>query len=165
MTRLVDDLLQLAHLDEEQPLQISDVDLSLLVTTAVRDAREVGGLTITSTVESGVMVDGDEVRLRQVIDNLLMNIRMHTPEGTRASVMLRVEDDEAVLEVSDTGPGIPETEREAVLRRFHRIEKCRHAPGSGLGLSLVAAVARLHGLRLAIEDAEPGCRVTMGAAP
>jgi signal transduction histidine kinase len=48
-----------------------------------------------------------------------------------------------------------------VLRRFHRVEKCRHTPGSGLGLSLVAAVAKLHGLNLAIEDARPGCRVRL----
>jgi signal transduction histidine kinase len=66
--------------------------------------------------------------------------------------------------VSDTGPGIPPEEREAVLRRFHRAEKSRHAPGNGLGLSLVVAVARLHGLNLVIEDGEPGCRVTLWRA-
>jgi signal transduction histidine kinase len=65
------------------------------------------------------------------------------------------------VEVSDTGPGIAETERAAVLRRFYRAEKSRHEQGSGLGLSLVAAVARLHGLQIAIEDAMPGCRVTL----
>jgi signal transduction histidine kinase len=63
--------------------------------------------------------------------------------------------------VADTGPGIPAEEREAVLRRFYRAERSRHTPGSGLGLSLVAAVARLHGLDLVIEDAKPGCRVTL----
>jgi two-component system OmpR family sensor kinase len=153
MTRLVDDLLQLAHLDEEQPLQISEVDLSRLVTTAVRDAREVGGLTITSTVESGVMVDGDEVRLRQVIDNLLTNIRMHTPEGTRASVMLRVEDDEAVLEVSDTGPGIPAEHAGQVFERFYRADasRSRDAGGSGLGLAIVASTIHAHDGRVHVE--------------
>jgi two-component system OmpR family sensor kinase len=155
MTRLVDDLLQLAHLDEEQPLQISEVDLSLLVTTAVRDAREVGGLTITSTVESGVMVDdGDEVRLRQVIDNFLTNVRMHTPEGTRASVMLRVEYDEAVLEVSDDGPGIPAEHAGQVFERFYRADasRSRDAGGSGLGLAIVASTIHAHGGRVHVES-------------
>jgi signal transduction histidine kinase len=65
------------------------------------------------------------------------------------------------FEVVDTGPGIPAAEREAVLRRFYRTEASRHTPGSGLGLALVAAVARLHGMDLTIADAEPGCRITV----
>jgi K+-sensing histidine kinase KdpD len=63
--------------------------------------------------------------------------------------------------VSDNGPGIPPEEREAVLRRFHRLEKSRHTPGSGLGLSLVAAVAKLHGLSLTIDSSYPGSCVTL----
>ncbi|HEY6924567.1 MAG TPA: sensor histidine kinase, partial [Steroidobacteraceae bacterium] len=63
--------------------------------------------------------------------------------------------------VSDNGPGIPPEEREAVLRRFHRLEKSRHTPGSGLGLSLVAAVAKLHGLSLLIDSSYPGSCVTL----
>jgi two-component system OmpR family sensor kinase len=155
MTRLVDDLLQLAHLDEEQPLQISEVDLSQLVATAVRDAREVGRLTITSAVESGVAVDGDEVRLRQVVDNLLTNIRMHTPEGTRASVKLRTEGGEAVLEVSDTGPGIPAEHAGQVFERFYRADasRSRQAGGSGLGLAIVASTIHAHGGRVLVETA------------
>jgi two-component system OmpR family sensor kinase len=155
MTRLVDDLLQLAHLDEEQPLQISEVDLSQLVATAVRDAREVGRLTITSAVESGVAVDGDEVRLRQVVDNLLTNIRMHTQEGTRASVKLRTEGGEAVLEVSDTGPGIPAEHAGQVFERFYRADasRSRQAGGSGLGLAIVASTIHAHGGRVHVETA------------
>jgi two-component system OmpR family sensor kinase len=154
MTRLVDDLLELAHLDEEQPLQISRVDLSRLVTTAVRDAREVGRLTITSAVESGVSVDGDEVRLRQVIDNLLTNIRMHTPEETRASVTLRVRDGEAALEVSDDGPGIPAEHAGQVFERFYRADasRSRDAGGSGLGLAIVASTIQAHGGRVDVES-------------
>ncbi|MDX6617973.1 MAG: two-component system, OmpR family, sensor kinase [Gaiellales bacterium] len=155
MTRLVDDLLQLAHLDEEQPLQISEVDLSRLVTKAVGDARELGGLTITSVVDPGVMLDGDEVRLRQVVDNLLTNIRVHTPRGTRASVMLRVEDGEAVLEVSDTGPGIPPEHAGQVFERFYRADasRSRDAGGSGLGLAIVASTVHAHGGRVHVETA------------
>jgi K+-sensing histidine kinase KdpD len=63
--------------------------------------------------------------------------------------------------VTDNGPGIPAEERTAVLRRFHRLEKSRHTPGSGLGLSLVAAVAKLHGLTLTIDSSYPGSCVTL----
>jgi signal transduction histidine kinase len=69
--------------------------------------------------------------------------------------------DRVGIEVSDTGSGIPEEERDTVLRRFHRVDRSRTVPGSGLGLNLVAAVAKLHQFHLAIEDACPGCRVVL----
>ena len=155
MTRLVEDLLQLAHLDEEQPLQICEVDLTRLVSSAVREAREPGGLTITSTLEPGVVVDGDEVRLRQMIDNLLTNIRIHTPEGTRAHVTLRVDDREAVLEVRDNGPGIPAEHATHVFERFYRADasRSREAGGSGLGLAIVASTIHAHGGSVHLETA------------
>jgi signal transduction histidine kinase len=65
------------------------------------------------------------------------------------------------VEVSDTGPGIPSEERDAVSRRFYRLEQSRNAPGTGLGLALVSAVARLHGMELVITDANPGCRISL----
>jgi len=153
MTRLVDDLLQLAHLDEEQPLQITTVDLSRLVATAVRDAREVAGLTITSAVERDIVIDGDDVRLRQVIDNLLTNIRIHTPEGTRAHVTLRLDSHQAVLEVGDDGPGIPPKHANHVFERFYRADasRSRDAGGAGLGLSIVASTIHAHGGRVNVE--------------
>ena len=167
MTRLVDDLLQLAHLDEEQPLQISEVDLSRVVTSAVRDACEVGGLNITPAVESGVIVHGDDLRLRQVIDNLLTNIRVHTPEGTRGGVTLRVENDEAVLEVSDTGPGISAKHAAQVFERFYRADpsRSRDAGGSGLGLAIVASTMSAHGGRVRVESAVDGGAVFRAYLP
>jgi two-component system OmpR family sensor kinase len=154
MTRLVDDLLQLAHLDEEQPLQICEVDLTRLVSTAVREAREAGGLTISSTLDPGVVVDGDELRLRQIIDNLLTNIRIHTPEGTRAYVTLRIDNRQAVLEVRDNGPGIPAEHAAHVFERFYRADasRSREAGGSGLGLSIVASSIHAHGGRVHLES-------------
>jgi signal transduction histidine kinase len=106
-------------------------------------------------------IAGDPSLIFEAIGNLVDNAIKFTPPGGR--VMLRVVNasNRLGIEVTDTGSGIAETERHAVLRRFHRVDKCRHTPGSGLGLSLVAAVAKLHGLHLAIEDAEPGCRVTL----
>ena len=158
MTRLVDDLLQLAHLDEEQPLQICEVDLTRLVSTAVREAREAGGLTIISTLEPGVVVDGDESRLRQIIDNLLTNIRIHTPEGTRAHVTLRIDNRQAVLEVRDNGPGIPAEHAAHVFERFYRADaaRSREAGGSGLGLAIVASTIHAHGGRVHLETAIDG---------
>jgi two-component system OmpR family sensor kinase len=155
MTRLVDDLLQLAHLDEEQPLQVCEVDLTRLVSTAVREAREAGGLTITSTLELGVVVDGDELRLRQIVDNLLTNIRIHTPEGTRAHVTLRIDNRQAVLEVGDDGPGIPAQHAAHVFERFYRADasRSREAGGSGLGLAIVASTIHAHGGHVHLETA------------
>lgn len=106
---------------------------------------------------------GDPSLLFEAIGNLVENAIKFTPSGGRIVVRAFAAKGRFGVEVSDTGPGIPEPERDAVLRRFHRLEKSRHTPGSGLGLSLVAAVARLHGLDLGIEGANPGCRVTLSA--
>jgi signal transduction histidine kinase len=110
---------------------------------------------------SGVEIAGDPSLMFEAIGNLVDNAIKFTPAGGRVTLRTFEASDRLGVEVSDTGPGIPESERDAVLRRFHRVEKCRHTPGSGLGLSLVAAVAKLHGLNLAIEDARPGCRVRL----
>ncbi|HVT59024.1 MAG TPA: ATP-binding protein [Thermoanaerobaculia bacterium] len=104
---------------------------------------------------------GDPSLLFEAIGNLVDNAIKFTPAGGRVTVRVVRDDGRLGIAVADTGPGIPAAEREAVLRRFYRAEKSRHTTGSGLGLSLVAAVARLHGLRLAIEDAAPGCRVML----
>lgn len=104
---------------------------------------------------------GDPNLLFEAVGNLVDNAIKYTPSGGRVTLRIFGRNDRLGIEVSDTGPGIPEAERGMALRRFHRLEKCRHTPGSGLGLSLVAAVAKLHGLHLAIEDANPGCRVTL----
>jgi signal transduction histidine kinase len=120
------------------------------------------GITLAlETAGAPAEMPGDPSLLFEAIGNLVDNAIKYTPPGGRVTLRVFGVDDRPGIEVSDTGPGIPETERDEVLRRFHRIEKCRNTPGSGLGLSLVAAVARLHGLPLAIEDATPGCRVTM----
>jgi signal transduction histidine kinase len=81
-----------------------------------------------------------------------------TPEGGRVTLALLRRDGESVIQVKDTGPGIPETEREAVVRRFYRSDKSRNTEGLGLGLSLVAAIVKLHGFRFTIA-AGPGCAV------
>jgi signal transduction histidine kinase len=92
---------------------------------------------------------------------LVDNALKFTPHGGSITARSFARAGAIGIEVTDTGPGIPPDERDAVLRRFHRTEASRHAPGSGLGLALVAAVARLHGMDLAIGDANPGCRITI----
>jgi signal transduction histidine kinase len=104
---------------------------------------------------------GDPSLLFEAIGNLVDNAIKFTPSGGRVAIGTFNGGDQVSVEVRDTGPGIAEAEREAVLRRFYRAEKSRRTRGSGLGLSLVAAVARLHGLDLAIGDAVPGCRVRL----
>jgi signal transduction histidine kinase len=108
-----------------------------------------------------IELQGDPSLLFEAIGNLVDNAVKFTPAGGQITLRTFTTSDRLGVEVSDTGPGIPESERDAVLRRFHRLEKCRNMPGSGLGLSLVAAVTRLHGLHLAIEDGSPGCRVML----
>ena len=106
-------------------------------------------------------IAGDRELLTQMAANLIENAIRHCPAGV--SIVLSLEQDAgaAVLSVADTGPGIPESEREKVLRRFYRLETSRTTPGSGLGLALVKAVAELHGASVELSDNRPGLRVTI----
>jgi signal transduction histidine kinase len=102
------------------------------------------------------VVHGDRDLLFEAVVNLVDNAVKFTPEGGRVDLALLRRDGETVIRVSDTGPGISETEREAVTKRFYRSDKSRSTVGLGLGLSLVAAIVKLHGFRLTIA-AGPGC--------
>jgi signal transduction histidine kinase len=110
------------------------------------------------------MMRGDPNLLFEAVGNLVDNALKFTPSGGCVTVRAFARAGTVGLEVVDTGPGIPPDERDAVQRRFYRTEASRHTPGSGLGLALVAAVARLHAMDLAISDAMPGCRITITRA-
>jgi signal transduction histidine kinase len=97
--------------------------------------------------------------LAQAIANLLDNAIKYVPKGGRVVVQVRRTDRGAELVVSDDGPGIPEPFRDRALERWTRLEESRTTPGSGLGLSLVRAVARLHGGTIELADNHPGLRV------
>lgn len=159
MQALVDDLLLLARLDEGRELERGDVDLSLLVVEAVADAQAAGRShpIALELPEEPVLVDGDPLRLQQVVANLLANARVHTPEGTAVDVSLRTEADEAVIEIADAGPGIPEELQQTVFQRFARGDSSRsRATGSsGLGLAIVQALVDAHGGTIALES-RPG---------
>ncbi|TDD36045.1 HAMP domain-containing histidine kinase [Actinomadura sp. KC06] len=159
MGRLVDEMLLLARLDQGRPLEREPVDLAALAADAVADAAVVEpDRPLTLEADGPVVVTGDAGRLRQVLDNLLANVRRHTPAGTAATVRVSERDGEAVLEVADEGPGIPADERARVFERFYRADpsRSRDRGGAGLGLSIVAAVAEAHGGRASVADAPGG---------
>jgi signal transduction histidine kinase len=101
-------------------------------------------------------VHGDRDLLFEAVTNLVDNAVKFTPEGGRVELALLHLEGETVIRVSDTGPGIPEIDREAVTQRFYRSDKSRNTKGLGLGLSMVAAIIKLHRFRLKIL-AGPGC--------
>ena len=147
MSLLVDDLLLLARLDEGRPLEQKPVDLAKVVGEAVDAARVVEpGRPIELTVEPAT-VTGDEIRLREMFDNLLANARAHTPADSPVSVDLRHVDGSAAVSVTDHGPGLTEEQAGRVFERFYRADdsRTRASGGAGLGLSIVAAVAEAHG--------------------
>ncbi len=140
------------------------VDLSALARELVdiyQPAAEDGGFALKGDIASGLWVQGDQALLSQVFANLIENAMAHTPRGSTINVQLSEEEGTVAAEVSDNGPGIPPGERQRVLRRFYRCEQSRSSPGSGLGLSLVAAIAKYHDGILTIGDNHPGVRVTL----
>jgi two-component system OmpR family sensor kinase len=143
----VNDLLTLARLDEGVPMEMAPVELVALASEAVRTAAAVGPeWPVQFSATRPVEVTGDKDRLRQVIDNLLANVRAHTPPGTAATVHVDQIGDQAQVEVRDTGPGMTEEEAERVFERFYRADpaRARTGGGSGLGLSIVAAIIAAH---------------------
>jgi two-component system OmpR family sensor kinase len=159
MTALVEDLLLLARLDAGRPLAQDQVDLTMLVVDTVSDAHAAGPghdwqLDLP---EEPVVVVGDGARLHQVLANLLANARTHTPEGTTVTVGVSSTGDQAVLRVTDAGPGIPAELQPTIFERFARGDgsRSRAAGSTGLGLSIVHAVVTAHGGTVAMESA-PG---------
>ncbi|MHA1517636.1 MAG: sensor histidine kinase [Alphaproteobacteria bacterium] len=148
------------------------LDLTALVSDVAElyePVAEERGITLKAEAAKPIVVCGDRQLLGQAIANLIDNALKygapsaqggngHAPE---VEVRAQVRGDEAEIIVTDRGPGVPAAERERVLGRFVRLEESRSEPGSGLGLSLVAAVARLHGGSLRLEDNEPGLRVIL----
>ena len=159
MSELVDDLLLLAQLDEGRPLDRAEVDLAELAAEAVHASRVVAPeRPVSLQVDDVVLVTGDARRLRQVIDNLLANVRAHTPAGTAAEVLVRGDGGDAVVAVRDRGPGLPPDELEQVTERFYRadVSRARSSCGTGLGLAIVAAIVEAHRGTVAVEAAEGG---------
>ena len=157
MGLLVDDMLLLARLDQGRPLEVAALALDRLVDDAVRDARAIEPDRPIHLVADPVTVGGDDHRLRQVVGNLLANARLHTPPGTPVHVSVRAVGDRVRLEVADEGAGLEPEVAARVFERFFRGDpaRTRASGGSGLGLSIVAAVAEAHGGRVSVDTA-PG---------
>ncbi|MDE2182722.1 MAG: HAMP domain-containing histidine kinase [Alphaproteobacteria bacterium] len=123
-------------------------------------AEDRNHLLCASTVADAEML-GDKELLSQMIVNLIENAILHTPPGTRIDVALEAERQAIAFTVSDNGPGVPAGERQNIFRRFYRLEHSRSSPGSGLGLSLVGAIAAIHRGRIEVADNDPGLRMTV----
>lgn len=170
MRRLVNDLLLLARLDtvpDTAPaVEHRPVDLAAIARDAVAAARVVDpGRPVTVRAREGAVVYGDPEQLRRVVDNLLANVRNHTPAGTPARVTVRTSPPvdgqstdlaAAVVEVADEGPGIAAESLPRVFDRFYRADPAHSGEGSGLGLAIVAAVAQAHAGTVDLAGTEGG---------
>jgi two-component system OmpR family sensor kinase len=176
MSTLVAELLELARLDRVSSLDLADTDLAVLARDAAADARAVEPRRpVRTEVPGSLIAHVDEARIRQVLANLLANVREHTPAGTAATVRLGPAGPGAVLEVSDAGPGMAAGDAKRAFDRFYRGSSSAGANGqqggspdisdadgggtgrggSGLGLSIVRAIAHAHGGQVRL-DSRPG---------
>ncbi|MFE3545942.1 sensor histidine kinase [Nocardia sp. NPDC059177] len=169
MGLLVEDLLMLARLDAQRPVDLRPVDLLAIAGDAVHSARAVEAaehqhrpITLEISEGTGTLeILGDDHRLRQVLANLLNNARTHTPDDTVITVRLTPTADEVRIEVADTGPGLAPEEAARIFERFYRTDasRTRTSGGTGLGLSIVQALVTAH--RGTVEvTSEPGVGTT-----
>jgi two-component system, OmpR family, sensor kinase len=170
MGLLVDDLLLLARLDVQRPLEHNRLDLLALASDAVHDARAIDPQrTITMEILDGPgtpEVVGDEPRIRQVLSNLVVNALQHTPTSADVVVRVGTDGDDAVVEVADKGPGMSQEDASRVFERFYRTDssRARASGGTGLGLSIVDSLVHAHGGLVTVTTAPgKGCcfRVTL----
>jgi two-component system OmpR family sensor kinase len=160
MSTLVAELLELARLDRTSSLDLAEADLTAVVRDAVADARAVEpGRPVQAEAPAGLIAVVDEARIRQVLANLLANVREHTPAQTPVAVRLAPVRGGVVLEVADAGPGMPPEDAARAFDRFHRGGDRADAGlngsgggGSGLGLSIVQAIAVAHGGQATLES-------------
>ncbi|MHC8606794.1 sensor histidine kinase [Paenarthrobacter ureafaciens] len=168
MGSMVEDLLMLARLDEQRPLNLKPVDLQLLANDAVVDTKASSGnrtiklVGLDGASPAAAPVQGDEAKLRQVIGNLVGNALRYTPEGSPIELAVGVRDVPegrmSVIEIRDHGPGIPDDEASKVFERFYRADtsRTRETGGSGLGLAIVAAIVGSHGGSVRVQDTDGG---------
>ncbi|WP_051392920.1 sensor histidine kinase [Glycomyces arizonensis] len=157
MGLLVGDLLHLARLDQERPVEVEPVDLAVLGHEAVAAHAVVAEdyeFEFKAVPGASTVVVADRARMRQVLDNLLSNAVRHTPPGTRVTVELLSDADCVVLRVADDGPGMDAETTERVFERFFRSDSANH-PGSGLGLAIVSTIVKAQGGTVSVRSA-PG---------
>jgi len=183
---LVDEMLLLARLDQQRPLEFRTVDLLAIAADALHDARLIApkrAINLTVGTPAAPLVLGDEVRLRQVVGNLMGNAMTHTADGTPIEITIRsgtlgngespageqadgeTAEPAVILEVADQGAGLTQDQAEHVFERFYRADRARarSSGGTGLGLAIVAALVAAHHGRVWV-DSHPGRGATFGFA-
>jgi signal transduction histidine kinase len=158
-------LLRIAQIASGMPARhFAEVDLSELLRTLIevyQPMAEEKEQRFTAEIACGLMVWGDRELLAQMIANVIENAMKHSPAGASIGLMTLRSPSMITVAVMDSGPGIPAEERGRVFQRFYRLESSRSNPGSGLGLSLVEAIAALHQVRIELTDNVPGLRVVL----
>lgn len=142
----------------------SEVDLTTLTDELAElytVVAEEDGLTLTHYAERGLHIHGNRQLLAQAITNLLDNAVKYTPQDGKISLNAQRMADKVIITIADNGPGIPLDKRELVFKRFTRLDNARSTPGNGLGLSLVKAVADIHGAEIMLEDNHPGLKASI----
>lgn len=166
MLEIFSALLRIAQIEAgAQKSAFAAVDLSELarsVGEAYLPAAEDSQHRLVLEIQDSVTLNGDRQLLAQMLSNLVENALHHTPAGTTVTVAVRKPANGLEIEVADTGPGIPQAERDKVFERFYRLDRSRGTAGSGLGLALVKAIAGLHGLAIRLEERKPGLAVVIG---
>ncbi len=136
-------------------------DLAADVCETFAPSIEDAGKTLRTAIQPGLWVQGDRELLIQSLANLLENAIAHTSANALVTVSLKRGPEGIELAVADNGDGVPQAERELIFKRFYRVEQSRAAAGNGLGLSIVAAVAELHGASLSASDNKPGLKIAI----
>jgi two-component system OmpR family sensor kinase len=163
MGRLVDDMLRLARLGQHPGQYREPVDLTAVVAGCAERVRIADpARTWQVRIADGLATVGDEELLRRAVDNLLMNVLVHTPAGTAGAISAYETGGQIILEVSDDGPGVPPDQLPHIFDRFYRAGPRSARPGSGLGLAITAEIAAAHGGLAAAAPASPrGLRITL----
>jgi signal transduction histidine kinase len=157
-------ILRIAEIESGSRAAFSQVDLSEIlnhVANAYAPSVEEHGYVLLTRIEKDCMIHGDKSLLQQLFSNLIENALRHTNPGTRIQIEAQKMQDQIQVLVSDNGPGVPESERKNILKPFYRLDKSRSGIGSGLGLSLVSAIASLHHAKLTLGDNQPGLKITL----
>lgn len=163
-----DALLRIAQIEAgARKARFTDVDLGEVLQTIAEiyaDVAEDDGksLSLAQLPETTDRIHGDRELLTQMFANLVENALRHCPPGTSIKLSVTRQGERVVASVADNGPGIPPEEREKVFQRLYRLDHSRSTPGSGLGLSLVRAIADLHGASITLDDCRPGLAVVVG---